>query len=333
LNSLPSPAPLCYQMPLGSSDIQSPVGAAGVGCCLPLTGIDTCSSWQLHDATPVSKTFVHFDVKMSDLMDEDTSMEVASNIFDTAPPAMLQVPFSTKFDQHEEKNSRHECTGSSPLSTPRSTTLPSVNESSYLSNDDSPTAMLACVVDVNQNEEVRLTNTVDHEKTEALFNKLFGDSDSDCPKPPVSEAFLQQVSMAAEPGLIQQVPLGSTELSPTDFALWDFAPPETVHSSLFPWAFTNVPEHEEKHFRGECRPCAYFYKNDSCRWGSQCEFCHLCPKGELKQRKKEKVRMLRAQHREEAGNTSFAFNESRYGRYGSEHHTIQGRTRGPAKWA
>merc|ERR1712224_1172652 len=126
-----------------------------------------------------------------------------------------------------------------------------------------------------------------------------------------------------ESGLIQQVPMGNTELSNAEFPLWDFAPPETVHSSLFPWAFTGVPEHEEKHFTGECRPCAYFYKNDSCRWGSQCEFCHLCPKGELKQRKKEKVRMLRAQHRDEAG----------YGGWGGQHHAIQRRTRGDGKWA
>jgi len=63
-------------------------------------------------------------------------------------------------------------------------------------------------------------------------------------------------------------------------------------------------EMELKHFRGECSPCAYFFKWDSCRWGAQCEFCHLCPKGEIKSRKKEKVKALRAQRQMEAAERS-----------------------------
>merc|ERR1719159_2166690 len=59
---------------------------------------------------------------------------------------------------------------------------------------------------------------------------------------------------------------------------------------------TKWPEHEEKHIRRECRPCAYYFKKaDSCRQGSQCGFCHLCPDGALKARKKEKIRALREQ--------------------------------------
>mmetsp|Transcript_5206 Transcript_5206/g.12540 ORF Transcript_5206/g.12540 Transcript_5206/m.12540 type:complete len:278 (-) Transcript_5206:192-1025(-) len=41
------------------------------------------------------------------------------------------------------------------------------------------------------------------------------------------------------------------------------------------------------HERGECRPCAFFlYKEDGCRWADSCSFCHLCPKGEIKARRK-----------------------------------------------
>eukprot|EP00403_Amphidinium_massartii_P027433 CAMPEP_0178406348 /NCGR_PEP_ID=MMETSP0689_2-20121128/18866_1 /TAXON_ID=160604 /ORGANISM="Amphidinium massartii, Strain CS-259" /LENGTH=306 /DNA_ID=CAMNT_0020027387 /DNA_START=81 /DNA_END=998 /DNA_ORIENTATION=- len=41
------------------------------------------------------------------------------------------------------------------------------------------------------------------------------------------------------------------------------------------------------HERGECRPCAFYcYKQDGCRWGDKCNFCHLCPKGEIKVRRK-----------------------------------------------
>eukprot|EP00929_Paragymnodinium_shiwhaense_P015961 TRINITY_DN12405_c0_g1_i4.p1 TRINITY_DN12405_c0_g1~~TRINITY_DN12405_c0_g1_i4.p1 ORF type:complete len:136 (-),score=5.69 TRINITY_DN12405_c0_g1_i4:365-772(-) len=31
------------------------------------------------------------------------------------------------------------------------------------------------------------------------------------------------------------------------------------------------------HDRGLCQPCAYYArKNDGCRLGAECEFCHLC---------------------------------------------------------
>lgn len=50
----------------------------------------------------------------------------------------------------------------------------------------------------------------------------------------------------------------------------------------------------EMHRLGQCTPCNYHWnKKDGCRQGSKCEFCHLCPKGEIKRRKKEKVRQLR----------------------------------------
>merc|ERR1719456_2146250 len=62
---------------------------------------------------------------------------------------------------------------------------------------------------------------------------------------------------------------------------------------------TKWPAHETKHIRGECRPCAYYLKKaDSCRLGSQCGFCHLCPEGAMKARKKEKIRALKEQQRQ-----------------------------------
>lgn len=60
---------------------------------------------------------------------------------------------------------------------------------------------------------------------------------------------------------------------------------------------TRVPENEYKHLKRKCSPCAYYYKPDSCRQGAQCEFCHLCPKGEIKLRKKEKARAVRCHER------------------------------------
>lgn len=42
-----------------------------------------------------------------------------------------------------------------------------------------------------------------------------------------------------------------------------------------------------QHASGECRPCAWFYKPQSCANGKDCLHCHLCPEGELKNRKKK----------------------------------------------
>lgn len=44
-----------------------------------------------------------------------------------------------------------------------------------------------------------------------------------------------------------------------------------------------------------CQPCAWFYKESGCHNGQGCRYCHLCPQGELKNRKKQKIQRLRAQ--------------------------------------
>lgn len=42
-----------------------------------------------------------------------------------------------------------------------------------------------------------------------------------------------------------------------------------------------------------CQPCAWFHKPSSCLNGEVCRYCHLCPQGELKNRKKSKVARMR----------------------------------------
>jgi len=42
------------------------------------------------------------------------------------------------------------------------------------------------------------------------------------------------------------------------------------------------------HRSGQCKPCAWFWKPESCQWGAECQHCHLCPMGELRHRKKER---------------------------------------------
>jgi len=43
------------------------------------------------------------------------------------------------------------------------------------------------------------------------------------------------------------------------------------------------------HASGQCRPCAWVHKEGGgCKKGSRCRYCHLCPPGELKRRKRQK---------------------------------------------
>merc|ERR1719281_458621 len=48
------------------------------------------------------------------------------------------------------------------------------------------------------------------------------------------------------------------------------------------------------HESGTCKPCAFLWKDLSkpgCQNGTGCVFCHLCPPGEVKKRKKQKMFM------------------------------------------
>lgn len=42
-----------------------------------------------------------------------------------------------------------------------------------------------------------------------------------------------------------------------------------------------------------CSPCAWVWKPKGCASGAECNYCHLCPEGELKRRKKAKIAALR----------------------------------------
>jgi len=70
------------------------------------------------------------------------------------------------------------------------------------------------------------------------------------------------------------------------------------------------------HAKGGCRPCAWFWKPESCLNGKDCGHCHLCPEGELKLRKKLKQRSRRStslgQYLEQEGlhGSSFALDET-----------------------
>merc|ERR1712113_1075119 len=48
------------------------------------------------------------------------------------------------------------------------------------------------------------------------------------------------------------------------------------------------------HGFGQCKPCAWFYRPGGCLNGQACAHCHLCPKGEIKARKKAKEAAMSA---------------------------------------
>jgi len=58
---------------------------------------------------------------------------------------------------------------------------------------------------------------------------------------------------------------------------------------------TQMTPMEKVHLRGSCKPCAYYlYKRDGCRLGEDCQFCHFCKWGEVKRRKRQNKRLLKA---------------------------------------
>jgi len=45
-----------------------------------------------------------------------------------------------------------------------------------------------------------------------------------------------------------------------------------------------------------CQPCGWFFKSSGCKNAISCNYCHLCPQGTFKERKRVKFGRLRAEH-------------------------------------
>lgn len=81
----------------------------------------------------------------------------------------------------------------------------------------------------------------------------------------------------------------------------------------------DTPSHGSAlHAQGNCKPCAWYWKPGSCQNGKECLHCHLCPKDELKSRKKAKSAFMRlgltspkpaAEERAQLALSTFCFNE------------------------
>lgn len=77
--------------------------------------------------------------------------------------------------------------------------------------------------------------------------------------------------------------------------LWaDMNEDPNVQTKLEPQPSAQADEPKEVHHgAGQCRPCAWFWREQGCRNGAACGYCHLCPEGELKSRKKNKIAAMR----------------------------------------
>jgi hypothetical protein len=51
----------------------------------------------------------------------------------------------------------------------------------------------------------------------------------------------------------------------------------------------------DKHNLNQCNPCAWNWRPPGCVNGTSCLFCHMCPEGALKSRRKERVAMIKAE--------------------------------------
>mmetsp|Transcript_5893 Transcript_5893/g.11973 ORF Transcript_5893/g.11973 Transcript_5893/m.11973 type:complete len:301 (-) Transcript_5893:154-1056(-) len=102
-----------------------------------------------------------------------------------------------------------------------------------------------------------------------------GDSSPEKTKPPRHETYSSSDAHDSPPYL--PPPLETVSSGP---------PPAHTISSL-------ASKGSAIHGTGKCRPCAWFWKQTGCQCGTECNYCHMCPEGELKNRKKMKVAAMR----------------------------------------
>jgi len=73
---------------------------------------------------------------------------------------------------------------------------------------------------------------------------------------------------------------------------------EMLADPSFSWAplqaMAQLNQGSMMHGSGTCSPCAWYWKPKTCLNGMDCPFCHLCPDGELKSRRKTKLAVMRS---------------------------------------
>mmetsp|Transcript_16033 Transcript_16033/g.36757 ORF Transcript_16033/g.36757 Transcript_16033/m.36757 type:complete len:882 (+) Transcript_16033:131-2776(+) len=69
-------------------------------------------------------------------------------------------------------------------------------------------------------------------------------------------------------------------------------PPGLLHPSEVRPESTSTTPGSVLHERGECKPCAWFWKPQGCFRGKACQHCHLCVDASVKVKKREKLRSI-----------------------------------------
>lgn len=106
-----------------------------------------------------------------------------------------------------------------------------------------------------------------------------------------SSGDLSQDNPPSNAALLADDPLADLDLSPS------VARSRSGSNLLSPpglLAPPGTPSHGSSlHGTGNCRPCAWFWKANGCKNAQDCGHCHLCPEGEIKDRKKNKLTIMR----------------------------------------
>jgi len=117
------------------------------------------------------------------------------------------------------------------------------------------------------------------------------------------------VSVKSSPPLLpQQMPIwgeastaGSTHSPPSEATTVELeqpasGPPAAASEPLPPAA--GAPDLRTQgsalHQKGKCKPCAFAFREEGCRNGADCPFCHMCTKGDKQRRKQEQIALKAA---------------------------------------
>jgi len=145
------------------------------------------------------------------------------------------------------------------------------------SRTPSPSGWSMCLSEGSTTAESLLTPEGSVTCTSASDLNEYSEDSNDCPDYVVKNTFIEFKTTGDDDGEKSKL---SRSLSAPDI--------------LLACAFT-VMTMSELHELGKCRPCAYFYgKADGCRQGSECRCCHMCLPGELKNRKKIRMKAVKA---------------------------------------
>eukprot|EP00429_Kryptoperidinium_foliaceum_P058559 CAMPEP_0176077296 /NCGR_PEP_ID=MMETSP0120_2-20121206/38647_1 /TAXON_ID=160619 /ORGANISM="Kryptoperidinium foliaceum, Strain CCMP 1326" /LENGTH=328 /DNA_ID=CAMNT_0017411027 /DNA_START=13 /DNA_END=997 /DNA_ORIENTATION=+ len=112
---------------------------------------------------------------------------------------------------------------------------------------------------------------------------------------PAAFATMAHMAAAAAAVAAENAAMLSSDKSPSATADEGFSSsPPWAPGAFLPGVPPLIPSAgSAMHGTGKCKPCAWFWKTTGCQSGLECGYCHLCPEGELKNRKKLKVAAMR----------------------------------------